>query len=214
MNFKKKLKEAAILVGAFLIAVVVFSYFTNKGNDDMTADMGTATYPLISFTYNGYSLNSIAGYAGEMNIPSVRDTITPVAGKRLDVVISAYENEVQKAVCKVYTLDGKKVVCEDEVKNPGNEISLDLSAENILVEERVLQIALTLKGDKKVYFYTRIADSENASLIECLDYANKFHDNALGKSDDMSFGAALEPNEEGDNSTFSHVNIHSSSAQV
>ena len=40
MNFKKKLKEAAILVGAFLIAVVVFSYFTNKGNDDMTADMG------------------------------------------------------------------------------------------------------------------------------------------------------------------------------
>lgn len=108
MNFKKKLKEAAILVGAFLIAVVVFSYFTNKGNDDMTADMGTATYPLISFTYNGYSLNSIAGYAGEMNIPSVRDTITPVAGKRLDVVISAYENEVQKAVCKVYTLDGKR----------------------------------------------------------------------------------------------------------
>ena len=53
MNFKKKLKEAAILVGAFLIAVVVFSYFTNKGNDDMNAHMGTANYPLISFTYNG-----------------------------------------------------------------------------------------------------------------------------------------------------------------
>lgn len=214
MNIKKKLKEAAVLVGTFLIAVVVFSYFTNKGNNNMTADMGTATYPMISFTYNGYSLNSIAGYASEMNIPSVRDTITPVAGKRLNVVISAYENKVKNAVCKIYTLDGKEMVSEDQVKNPGKDISLDLSDENILSEERVLQIILTLEGDKKVYFYTRIADSEDASLMECLDYASKFHDNALGKSDDMSFGAALEPNEEGDNTTFSHVNIHSNSAQV
>lgn len=214
MNIKKKLKEAAILVGAFLIAVVVFSYFTNKGNNNMTADMGAATYPMISFTYNGYSLNSIAGYAGEMNIPSVRDTITPVAGKQLNLVIAAYENEVKKAAFKIYTLDGKEVLHEDQAKNPGKDISLDLSAENILSEERVLQITLTLKEDRKVYFYTRIADSENASLMECLDYANKFHDNALGEAEDMSFGAALEPNEEGDNSTFSHVNIHSNSSQV
>ncbi len=214
MNIKKKLKEAAILIGAFLIAVVVFSYFTNKGNNNMTADMGTATYPMISFTYNGYSLNSIAGYAGEMNIPSVRDTITPVAGKRLNVVLNACENQIRKAAFKIHTLDGKKVVREDEIKNPGKEISLDLSAEDILSEERVLQITLTLEGDKKVYFYTRIADSENASLMECLDYANRFHDNALGKSEDMSFGAALEPDEQGDNTTFSHVTIHSNSAQV
>ena len=52
MNWIKKLRDTAILVLVFIIAVIGFSYYTNKGNDNMTADMGAATFPQISFSYN------------------------------------------------------------------------------------------------------------------------------------------------------------------
>lgn len=37
---KEKVKRAGILTFVFLIAVIVFSFLTNQGNADMTADMG------------------------------------------------------------------------------------------------------------------------------------------------------------------------------
>ena len=63
MSWKRRLKDTAILVLVFIAAMIGFSYYTNKGNDNMTADMGSATYPQISFSYNGYSVNILSGYA-------------------------------------------------------------------------------------------------------------------------------------------------------
>lgn len=46
---KKRIKEIGILAVVFVIAVFVFSRFTNKQNAEMTADIGNATLPQISF---------------------------------------------------------------------------------------------------------------------------------------------------------------------
>ena len=51
LTLKKRLKNAGILTAVFIVAVIIFSYVTNKGNDNMTADMGAATFPQISFSY-------------------------------------------------------------------------------------------------------------------------------------------------------------------
>ena len=71
MSWKRRLKDTAILVLVFIAAMIGFSYYTNKGNDNMTADMGSATYPQISFSYNGYSVNILSGYARVMDISAV-----------------------------------------------------------------------------------------------------------------------------------------------
>ena len=55
MKWKQRLKHAGILTGVFLLAVIIFAYITNRGNDNMTADMGGAAYPQVSFSYQGYS---------------------------------------------------------------------------------------------------------------------------------------------------------------
>lgn len=39
LTLKKRLKNAGILTAVFIVAVIIFSYVTNKGNDNMTADM-------------------------------------------------------------------------------------------------------------------------------------------------------------------------------
>ena len=112
MNIKNKLKEAGILIGVFIVAVLVFSYFTNKGNDNMTADIGTATFPKIGFDCGGYGINAVPGYAQSMDIPTIRDTITPVLSGKLNVEINAYENAISSMEYKVYSLDGTEALLE------------------------------------------------------------------------------------------------------
>ena len=63
---KEKVKRAGILTFVFLIAVIVFSFLTNQGNADMTADMGGATLPRIQIVSGEYEINPLVGYVSEM----------------------------------------------------------------------------------------------------------------------------------------------------
>lgn len=208
-NVKKMLRDAGILTGVFVMAVIVFGYVTNKSNDNLTVDIGTAANPQISFGYNGYDINLVPGYVKEMDIPSIRDTITPVIEKKANVEINAYDNKIQKLTYQVYSLDGKKQIMEKEIDNPDKTVTLDLSRGNMTREEKVLKVTLTLESGKDIFFYTRIKSAENANMLECFDYVKSFHEGALGKLEGAEVGKAIEPNEEGDNSSFAHVTIHS-----
>ena len=208
MKWKNRLIEAGVLIIVFIIAVLGFSYYTNKGNDNMTADMGAATYPQVSFSYQGYALNMLSGYAKAMDIPAMRDTITPVTNQRLEINVQAYGIKISSASYTIYTLDGEEKLKEEKVKNPGENITADLSDEGLMDEERVLEISLYTE-DKTIYFYTRIVNASDASVMECLDYIRNFHESALGKVEGAGVGAAIEPSEEGDNTSFLHVTIHS-----
>ena len=49
MKKKRILKEVGVLAVIFLVALFVFSFVLNKGNERMTADISSATYPQINF---------------------------------------------------------------------------------------------------------------------------------------------------------------------
>lgn len=209
MNWMKKLRDAAILVLIFIVAVIGFSYYTNKGNDNMTADMGAATFPQISFSYNGYVLNTLSGFVRAMDITAMRETITPVVGGRVDGAVQAFENQIKKADYTVYTLDGKEKLGEGKLNFNGENFTLEFGDMLAAGTERVLEIAVNTGGENDIYFYTRIADASNASVAESLEYIRSFHDNALNKVEGAGIGTAIEPNESADNATFQHVTIHS-----
>lgn len=209
MNWIKKLRDTAILVLVFIAAVIGFSYYTNKGNDNMTADIGSATYPQISFSYNGYVLNTLSGFARAMDIPAMRDTITPVNARRVEGTIQAYENRIQKASYTIYTLDGKEKMGEGALSQNGESFTVELGDAVTAGREHVLEIVLNTGGENDIYFYTRIADAEDLSVAESLDYVRSFHDNAMNKVEGAGVGTAIEPNESANNTTFQHVTIHS-----
>ncbi len=156
-QWKKRLINGGILTGVFLAAVVFFSYLTNNGNDSMTADMGAATYPQISFSYDGYSLNSVPGFAREMDIPSIRDTITPLGPRGVEMDIQAHDNGIGSVDYKVYSLDGQEVLQEETIRKPGETQTLDLAG---VSEESVLQVILHLEGGKDIFYYTRMPRRE------------------------------------------------------
>ena len=216
MKWKNRVIHAGVLVLVFLAAVVIFGYVTNKKNSNMTTDMGAATRPQIAFSYNGYSLNDLPGYKNEMDLTGVRDSITPVSNGQLQVTIKAYENVIDSLDYTVYSIDGKEKLLEQKVKKPGENATLEVGnvdGENILSEERMLQITLHM-DNHDMYYYTRIVDGAKLNAAPSLDYVQSFHENALAKAEGVGIGTAIEPSDEGDNTTLQHVTIHSDYTHV
>lgn len=209
MKWKNRIIHAGILIVMFVIAVAGFSYFTNQGNDSMTADMGSASFPQVAFSYDGYTINTLSGYSKEMNIPYMRDTITPVNQGTLGMEILDYNNQITSVKWQVYTLDGETVLQEGQEKEPAGSISMQIDMEALNDREGVLAVVLTTDEDREIYYYTRITDADQKNILENLDYIQAFHENALGKVENAGVGTAIEPSEEGDNTTFQHVTIHS-----
>lgn len=207
---KRYLVNGGILVAVFVFAVIIFSYVTNKENsNDMLADMGSASRPQVSFSCNGYEVNSLPVYAKDMEITAVRDTVTPVSSEQLELKVKAYDNSIESLEYAVYTLDGEEKLLDGKVGQPQETAVLPLDKEGLLAEERVLEIILNMEEEKRAYLYTRIVDSTETNVFECLNYIRVFHEDALNKADDSVVKSSIEPNEEGDNTTFAHVTINS-----
>ena len=152
--FKKIAIKTGVLTTVFILAVIVSSYVTNRGNTDMSADMGGATLPRISFMTEGYEVNSLPGYKSDMTLTSMRDTLTPVTNNQLDMNIAKYDNQIQKVYWQVYTLNGKKCIQEGTIKDVQDTVTLNFKNMKILKEERILKVTLYL-DNQNIYFYTR-----------------------------------------------------------
>lgn len=209
---KKLIARAGILTAVFILAVIGFSYLTNRSNTDMSADMGSAQLPRISFVTEGYEVNSLPGYKDEMLIPTMRDTITPVINQNLEMRIQPYEAKIQKAAWQVYTLNGEQLLLEDEVKQPEEAVQIKLSGNGVMLEERVLKVTLYLE-DGEVHFYTRIVDAMECNYKTCLDFAQNFFNMERDKGNQDTLSGYLE-NGADTGSGYQRVTINSDISRV
>lgn len=209
---KKKVIHIGILAVIFVAAVFFFEYITSQGNDDMMADLGNATLPRVYFSVEGYGINPLNGYVNEMDVTTMRDTITPVAGDQLVMNLEAEERKISSIDYAVYTLDGETKLYENQISEIGDQVTLSFE-EGVLDQERLMIVTLH-SDEESIYYYTRVVDPEGFSITECLDYVYNYHENALAKKENVGVGAALEPSDDADNTTFHHVTINSSYDQV
>lgn len=207
---KEKIIRIGVLTTVFILAVVVFSFITNKGNADMTADMGAPTLPSISFASEGYTVNNLVGYRDEMNIPAMRDTVTMLTDKgNVEAHINLYDQKMKSLTYEVYTLDGKKRLYRKTEKKVEETMTFKIGETLEENEEGVLKIVLTREDGNKIRYYTRIVKPNEYYIKECLDFAKQLHEEMLKKSEAGVLKSVIEPNDETDNTTLQHVTIHS-----
>lgn len=208
----KKLIKAGVLLIIFVAALIVSSLVINRGSGDQIVDMGAPTLPRVWFTLNGEKVNVLSGYVRDMDIPAMRDTITPLkADGTVDMTVETDGNEISGVQYTVYSMDGEEVYTEGEAPELSDTGTVTLSLSDGLsdsVREAVLKIVLTV-DDREISYYTRIERSDNINAADCLAYAVDFHTNALEGTNAEEMELRLEPNEESDNSTYQTVNIHS-----
>jgi hypothetical protein len=212
------MKKIGIRIGilsvVFVVAVLVLGYFINKESVNITADIPEAILPKVSFQSGETTINTLRGYVREMDITTMRDTLTPVSNHKVRMNIIKTKENVEAFTYELLTLDGTQVLFSQKQDATKEEVYLEFDEEIALNIERVLKITLHTKGDTDVYYYTRVLDSENTNIGACLGFAREFHEKAQDKAESESLQTYLETGGAANNATLQLVTIHSSLANV
>lgn len=205
----------------FFASLILLGALMNRGNTDMTAEMSPAGFPLVSFVYDGMQMNTMHGYAGQMEIPFLRDTITPLMeGRNLSVRIDTYGTGIEKIAYEVRTMDASRLIEDTQIYNyitDEDVITADITLKDLLEDHQEYSFCIvlqTVKGEE-IRYYTRIIEAYDYPVSEYLEYVYFFNDATFDKyTASNELPTYLESNSQGDNTTFHKVDIHSSLNQV
>lgn len=216
---KKAVVKLIAFVCVFIVSLVVISFYMNKGNTDMTAEMGHATLPTIAVDCQGMEVNLMRGFCSEMDPALMRESITPIDETRqMDIVIHAHGQAIERAGYEVRSIDGSRLIENTqmtELLQTGEDIRATFRLKDLIEEgeEYSLIFLLSLQDGREVRYYTRVVWAEY-DLVQKLDFIRDFSDATLDYGLLREYARYLEPNASGDNSTLAKVNIHSSARQV
>jgi len=120
---------------------------------------------------------------------------------------------------EVRSVDGSRLVENTEITNfrmDGENITADIVLKDLIDEktEYSLTFLLNLEDGRCARYYTRIIQADGYGVKEKLAFVRDFSAATFHEDWPSGFEGNLEPNSEGDNSTLSKVNIHSSASQI
>lgn len=214
----KKVIKPIVLIVVFIAALITFCITTNKGNKDMTTKQADATLPVMSFNLDKIKINILHGYTTEMDPTKMRDCVIPISDDRkLSLSISTYGMAVDRISYKIRSMDGKRLVADDEISsfsNKDNTIQADVSMPNVMDENTEYLLVFTItSGQDNVYYYSRIMQTDGKAAAKVVEFAKKFHDETFIK-DDKSFFTTYMETTTGDRNTLAHVDLTSTVSQI
>ena len=219
---KKRVTKAVVLSVIFILSVIIIGKITNKGNTDMTAEIGNATYPVITTVVGEVEANTLHGYTYEMQAEFMRDTITPLKeDRKLTIHISQSELAIKEITYEVRSLDTTRLVEDNKVEGftqKEDGIWAEIPIKDLIDKETEYILTIVLKCDrnKEIRYYTRIVLSANQHATEHIKFAGELQEKIYNRDKTASQDVVkyLESNASGDNSSYHYVDIHSSYEQV
>lgn len=216
---KNAIIKLVTFIGVFIISLIVISFYMNKGNTDMTAQMSGAALPTVAVEARNADINLMRGFYSVMETAGMRESITPVGEQRqVNIVIHTHSQEIQQAAYEVRSIDGTRLIentiLSDFDKN-GSDLRTSFRLKDLIEEgkEYSLIFILTLENEREVRYYTRVIQQEYY-LEEKLDFILQFSEATFDYEKLQEYSKYLESSSEGNNSTLAKVDIHSSSKQV
>jgi len=220
----KKLRAALIRVVVFLILFFIsyniLNNVMNRGNTDLTADIPSASLPILYMNINDIKMNALHGYTSKMEGNYLRGEITPINSDRtLDIIVDSFGTSIAKVGYELRTLDGSRLIEDHELDSfefNNDIIKARFSFKDLIEDDKeyMLIVKLLNGNGATYYYYTRIINTTELSLVDkinfCLDFSEKTFDQ--GKAPELK--KYMESNAYGDNSSYAYVNIHSSYNQL
>lgn len=212
--------EISLLIIIFISAMYIISNVINKDSIEMTMEMSPASFPLVSVQYGGYEINEMHGYADVLDTDLLRENITPLsAGRKLNLLIDTFGNDLMGLSYEVRSVDGSRLIEKTDIaeyEQNGTKIALGITLKDLIEsnQEYVFVLLAETSEQGTIYYYTRIMQEVDYHVQEKIEYVLDFHQKTFDKEAAQDIVKYLESNSDGDNSTFSKVNIHSSFKQV
>ncbi|MCC8103766.1 MAG: hypothetical protein LIP11_16455 [Clostridiales bacterium] len=210
-----------VLLLVFVVAVYVFARVLNQATPNTSEAMSGSTFPLVYMQNDGVSYNCLHGYAYEMDVNYIRDTVTVLdASHELDILIDPFDSNVESLSYEVLTLDGSESLENTSVLNMTTnddgclEATLTIQNQMLLNQEYILKIQVSA-GGREIYFYTRLLLEDGLHLDEYLDFVSGFYAKCVNKTDQDSLGVVVEPDDTtGTSQTLASMNIHDTVDQL
>lgn len=219
---KKAIAKLITFVSVFIISLIVVSFFMNRGNTDMTAEMASANLPVISIQGpNDAQINLMRGYTVEMDCASMRESVTLLNEQhQVDAQIRSYGEKILSASYEVRSVDGSRLIENTPISlsaQNGGDFGISFRIKDLITagEEYNLIFVLNLENGRTARYYTRIIQADY-SLEEKLAFILEFSEATFDYDELVAkeFVKKLEPNSEGNNSSLANVTIHSTGKQV
>ncbi len=210
----------AVLI--FVVSVLVISKFSNEDNADMTAKMSSATLPVVTFISDSNNINTLRGYRSEMDIAHVRSTIYPIGSSReVFYQINTFGENISWIGFEVRNIDGTGLVENTTItdyKVSDNKVTGSFQLKDLITAGKEYMLVMLIGTDNgRSRYYSRIIwtnDDARFHIADEIDFVKAFSKATFDKEAAQEYSRYLESNSEGDNTTFSKVNIHSSFNQV
>ena len=216
---KRSLIKAVGFIITFFLSLFIISKVMNQGNTDMTTEMKPAFFPLIYMSIGGERVNCLHGYAQEMEGSYLRDTITVIPqGRTVQFEIDKFNTDIQKVSYELRSVDGERLIENGEITNKeerGEIVSASVTLKDLIETQTEYNLIFLLETETdEIRYYTRVILSENYAINEKIAFVEDFHRRTFDKEAAKELTKYLESNEEGDNTTYARVNIHSSFNQI
>ena len=105
---KKIIVRVVTLLLVFFAAVFAIGRFINRGTPDTTQEMNAASFPLVYMLQGETQVNSLHGYAKEMDVTAMRDALTPIDSERtVTIQIQPFQKKINGISFEVLTIDGE-----------------------------------------------------------------------------------------------------------
>ena len=210
---KKNIKITICVSVVTIVTLFVCIFMLSQVKPNEKVKLGEATFPVVTMEVSNIPVNTLYGYATKMDIPYVRDTITPIDSEgKLSITVSGADEEEFDIKFEIISLDGKTVISKGSgIRAKNDQYILDLKKslpEYTEGREAVLNIIFQQK-EESIYYYTRITDDSELNVNQCLNFAKEFQGNTFDKEQKEEVAKYLEPDFEKTNDTFEHVDINS-----
>lgn len=217
---KKALIKGCVFIVTFIAALIVSSMLLNKGNTDMTAELELPKLPVVFVNVGEKQVNMMQGFLADMDEKYMRKSIMPVGeDRKMSFCVKSYGNEVQGLSFEVRSIDGERLVEDTPVtdyQRDGDVLRADIVLKDLIDKntEYCLIFQVELSDGREASYYTRIIQAEGYAAEEKLDFVAEFSAATFHEEQVKDLKMYMEPNSEGDNTTFSRVTIHSSLEQL
>ncbi|MFI3172249.1 MAG: hypothetical protein R3Y58_07785 [Eubacteriales bacterium] len=172
-----------VIMAALSIGFYMYQKQQNQEEIIVEIEMSEPTLPRVNVVEEGYTVNNLLPYVMEMDILTMRDTISPLTPQgQLTLELVPYDKEITELSYEVLSIDGTVTLKEENISEwEDNQVVLKL--QNVIsdVEESVLKIKLVTADGIEQYYYTRIVSYGNCYLKQNLDFVAEFHNNVYAQ---------------------------------
>ncbi len=217
---KNIIVRVVVLAVIFVVAVLGFGRLINRTTPSTAEAMENSTFPLVYMRNNGVSYNCLHGYAQEMDVEYIRDTVTVLSDDHLlDIQIQPFGTNIEAISYEVLTLDGMDSLENTNVIKTEEEdgyiiATLQLQNQMLLEQEYILKLQVIV-GGREIYYYTRLLLEDGLHLSSYLDFVTGFYEKCVYKTDENALGTVVEPNETtGQSRSLAKMDIHDTVSQL